>query len=180
MTKYVALLRGINVGGKNVIKMEALRTEFERMGFLSLKTYIQSGNVLFRSELKDTVKIERKIEKALKTKFNYAAKALVRSEEQMEGIVAHFPKIFGDSAWKHNVVFLSAAIDSAAILERFEIKKDIERIYYCKGVLFWSAKLEMITRSTMLKLSARKEYQEMTVRNVNTTKKISELMKTNH
>jgi uncharacterized protein (DUF1697 family) len=59
MTKYVALLRAINVGGNNIIKMDALRSEFEKMGFQSVKTYIQSGNVLFESDLSDKSEIEK-------------------------------------------------------------------------------------------------------------------------
>lgn len=177
MTKYVAFLRAINVGGNNIIKMEALRAEFEKMGFESVKTYIQSGNVLFESDLSDKLKIEKKIEKALAEKFKYNARVLIRSQKDMENIVSSFPKIFADSGWKHNVIFLSDLIDSKEILKKLETKgKEIEQTYYSQGVLFWSANMDTITRSNMLKLSTRKEYKEMTVRNINTTRKILELM----
>lgn len=174
---YVALLRGINVGGNNIIKMEALRTEFERMGFAQVSTYIQSGNVLFFSSIDDTDKIEKKLEKALSTRFNYKARVLVRSRREMQATVKHFPRRFADKNWKHNVIFLSKAIDSKNILKQRMIKKDIEEVAYYKGVLFWSAKLSDLTRSTMLKLSSRPEYKEMTIRNTNTTKKIVALLK---
>jgi uncharacterized protein (DUF1697 family) len=177
MTKYIAFLRGINVGGNNIIKMDRLREEFEKMGFLSVKTYIQSGNVIFQSELTDKIKIEKVIEKALASAFKYEAKVLVRSKKDMENTISHFPNIFQNPDWKHNVIFLSSAIDSKDILDKFVIKKDIEQLSYVPGVLFWSAELKTITRSSMLKLSARKEYKEMTVRNLNTTRKILELMK---
>jgi uncharacterized protein (DUF1697 family) len=173
---YVAFLRGINVGGKNIIKMEALRKEFEKAGFLSVTTYIQSGNVIFQSDMNDKADIEGKIEKALAARFKYEAKVLIRSKKDMENTISHLPLIIENPDWKHNVIFLSSAIDSKDIVNQFNIKKDIEQISYYKGVLFWSAKLETITRSTMIKLSARKEYKEMTVRNINTTKKILELM----
>lgn len=177
MTTYVAFLRGINVGGNNIIKMEALRAEFEKAGFRSVKTYIQSGNVIFQSDVTEKNSVEADIEKILSSKFKYKAKVLVRSKKEMENTIAHFPKIFGNPEWKHNVIFLSGAIDSKDILKKFEIKKEIEETSYFKGALFWSAKMDGITRSTMLKLSSRKEYKEMTVRNVNTTRKILELMK---
>ncbi len=176
MITYAAFLRGINVGGNNVIKMDALRGEFEKMGFLSVKTYIQSGNVLFQSDIKEKGKIEQKTEKELALRFSYDARVLVRSEKDMENTVSHFPEIFENPAWKHNVIFLSQAIDSKDILKQFDIKKDIEQVHYYKGVLYWSALVEKISRTTMLKLSSRKEYKEMTVRNVNTTKKIFALM----
>jgi len=176
MNQYVAFLRGINVGGNNIIRMDALRIEFERIGFHSVRTYIQSGNVIFKTESTDKNKIEKEIETALSIKFNYNAKVLIRSKKEMENTIAHFPPIFSDADWKHNVIFLSSIIDSKKILNQFDIKKEIEQISYYKGVLFWSANLAAITRSTMLKLSTRKEYKEMTVRNVNTTNKILALL----
>lgn len=177
MINYIAFLRGINVGGNNIIKMEDLRAAFEKMGLKKVKTYIQSGNVLFQSDLLETQKIEAIIEKELAKKFNYEAKVVVRSEKEMENIITHFPKIFENPDWKHNVIFLTKVIDSKDLLKQFEIKKDIEEVSYYKGVLYWSAMIEKISRSTMLKLSSRKEYKEMTVRNVNTTKKVYVLMK---
>lgn len=177
MTKYVALLRAINVGGNNIIKMDALRAEFEKMGFESVKTYIQSGNVLFESDLLSKLEIEKKIEKALAEKFKYNARVLIRSQKDMKNIVSNFPKIFSYENWKHNVIFLSNLIDSKKILQNLDTKgKEIEQTVYAKGVLFWSADMNTITRSNMLKLSTRKEYKEMTVRNINTTRKILELM----
>lgn len=173
---YVALLRAINVGGKNIIKMDALRDEFEKMGFLSIKTYIQSGNVIFQSDMTNKTKIEQKIEKALAARFSYDAKVLIRSKLEMKNTIAHFPQIFENSDWKHNVIFLCSTIDSKATLQRFETKKDIEQIFYHDGVLYWSAQLDQIAKSTMLKLSTRPEYKETTIRNINTTKKIFELM----
>lgn len=178
MEHYICFLRGINVGGNNIIKMEALRKEFEAMGFHSVKTYIQSGNVIFQSEKKDKEKLEVIIEKALSKKFNYAARVVVRSAEEIENTIIHFPEIFKNTLWKHNVMFLCKEIDSEDILSKFELKKDIEHFSYYKGVLFWSAQTDMFARTTMAKLSSRKEYQFMTIRNVNTTNKIFELMKT--
>jgi uncharacterized protein (DUF1697 family) len=177
MIKYIAFLRGINVGGNNIIKMEDLRIAFEKTGFQSVRTYIQSGNVLFQSGIKDEQKIEITIEKELAKKFNYEAKVIVRSEKEMENIISHFPEIFENPNWKHNIMFLSKNIDSKNILKQFEIKNEIEEISYYKGVIYWSAKIKKISRSTMIKLSSRKEYKEMTVRNVNTAKKVFALMK---
>ena len=176
MIKYVSLLRGINVGGKNIIKMDALRAEFEKMDFMSVKTYIQSGNVIFQSDITDKEKIEKKIEHELTVRFKYDSKVLVRSNIDIENTISHFPGIFANPDWKHNVIFLSSVIDSKDLLNQFEIKNDIEQIDYYNGVLFWSARLDKITKSTMLKLSTRKVYKEMTVRNVNTTNKIFALM----
>ena len=68
--KYLALLRGINVGGKNIIKMDELKKIFEGMKFTDVKTYIQSGNVIFLDYENDQIKIQKKIERSLFKKLN--------------------------------------------------------------------------------------------------------------
>lgn len=173
---YVAFLRGINVGGKNIIKMEALRAEFEKIGFQSVKTYIQSGNIIFQSNMTDQKKIEKLIEAKLAKALKYQVKVLIRSAKELENVTKNFPKIFSHPDWKHNIIFLSDKINSKNILKKFQLKDDIEENSYFNGTLYWSARWDKITRSTMLKLSAKPEYQEMTVRNINTVKKIFELM----
>jgi uncharacterized protein (DUF1697 family) len=176
MRTYIAFLRGINVGGNNIIKMDALRQAFMDMGFTEVATYIQSGNVVFVSNKTNCIRIEKQIERVLSTRFGYLARVLVREKKEMEATVAHLPKIFSSKTWKHNVIFLSNKIDSPTIVKKFQIKKDIEQVRYYKGVLFWSARLTGLTRSTMIKLARFSEYKEMTVRNVNTIKKIAEMM----
>lgn len=176
MTIYVAFLRGINVGGKNIIKMEDIRNTLTKAGFEWVRTYIQSGNIIFQSEMKKKNEIEKKMEKLLSEKFTYSAKVIIRSKEDMEKTIIHFPKIFENKERKHNVIFLSDTIDTKDIRKNLEIKKDIEALSYCPWTLFRSAKIDAITRSKMIKLSTRSEYKEMTVRNINTTKKILELM----
>jgi len=177
METYVAFLRGINVGGNNIIKMVDLKSAFEDMKFKNVKTFIQSGNVIFQTNIAETQKIEATLEAALSKRFNYNARVLVRSKKEMEDTIKSFPKIFKDETWKHNVIFISHLLDNSDTVSKFQIKHDIEKIGYAKGVLFWSAKMEKISNSTMLKLSSKKEYKEMSVRNLNTTRKIVELMK---
>ena len=176
MQKYLALLRGINVGGNNIIKMEVLKVEFKKLGFKNVKTYIQSGNVIFNSEIIDKTEIEKVIEKGLSEKFNYKAKVLIRSKADLEHTVTNFPPIFNNPDYKHNVIFLSQSLNHPEIVNQFTLKSDIEQLSYSDGTLYWSAALATLTKSTMVKLSARKEYQEMTVRNINTTRKLLELL----
>jgi len=75
------------------------------------------------------------------------------------------------------VIFLRHTIDSKDILRELELKQDIEEVVYCPGALFWSAQISELTRTNMLKLSSRKMYLDMTIRNQNTTRKLYELMK---
>ena len=174
---YVALLRGINVGGNNMIKMSALKVSFERLGFKDVSTYINSGNVLFKTNEADPRKVEKTIERMLAAEYRLPCKVVVRSDKEMASLVKKLPKDWtGDKEWRYNVIFLRHTVDAKDIVSHFRPKPEIEKVTYVPGTLLWSARAEDLTRSAMLKLSSHKMFQEMTVRNLNTTKKLNELM----
>jgi len=103
---------------------------------------------------------------------------VVRSLSEMEKLVQSLPRNWkDDSAWRYNVIFLRHTLDSEKILAELEVKKDIEEVVYCPGALLWSAQVSELNRTNMLKLSSKKMYQDMTVRNLNTTRKLYEIMK---
>src|ERR1700730_6737575 len=108
MNVYVALLRGINVGGNNLIKMLALKACFEAQGLRDVATYIQSGNVLFTAGRSNQLALTRQIEKALSKTFTYQSRVVVRSLEQMKAIGEEAPKGFGGrpAAYRYDVIFL--------------------------------------------------------------------------
>ncbi len=89
--KYAAFLRGINVGGKNKIKMETLREMFAALGFKNVKTYINSGNVTFETAKTDDVKLAAKIESAIEKEFVLKIKVLMRTIDEIKAIVANNP-----------------------------------------------------------------------------------------
>lgn len=115
MNRFVALLRGINVGGKNLIKMADLKACFEALGFENVSTYIQSGNVLFNADKPDRATLESRIEEALSKTFNYESRVVVRSHKQMKEIVARAPEGFGDhpGTYRYDVIFLKAPLTAA-------------------------------------------------------------------
>ena len=175
---FVALLRGINVGGNNMIRMSSLKASFEKMGFKDVTTYINSGNIIFRSKEGDARKLEGNIERMLSREYELACKVVVRSFSEIANLVEHLPKNWGDDErWRYNVMYLRHSIDSADVLDLLEIKKDIEQVSYCPGTLLWSGRVSEVTRTSMNKLPGKKIFQDMTVRNLNTTKKLYELMK---
>ena len=175
---FVALLRGINVGGNNMIRMSSLKASFEKMGFKDVTTYINSGNIIFRSKEGDARKLEGNIERMLSREYQLACKVVVRSFSEIANLVEHLPKNWGDDErWRYNVMYLRHSIDSADVLDLLEIKKDIEQVSYCPGTLLWSGRVSEVTRTSMNKLPGKKIFQDMTVRNLNTTKKLYELMK---
>ena len=89
--EYVAFLRGINVGGKNKIKMEALREVCAGIGFENVKTYINSGNIIFKTRKTDDKKLAEKIEKTIEREFGLQIKTIVRSMSEIEAIVKNNP-----------------------------------------------------------------------------------------
>jgi uncharacterized protein (DUF1697 family) len=178
-TTYVALLRGINVGGNNVIPMAALSKTFEGIELSSVKTYIQSGNVLFQTAETDPRVLEVRLERALTRAHRYEAKVVVRSLAEMAVVIEGLPSAWkrADVTMRYNVLFLRHEIDSEAILDGLSPKGNLERVSYAPGVLYWSARTSDLARTAMVKLSSKAIYKQLTVRNLNTTKKIFDLMR---
>ena len=161
-----------------MISMRSLKESFEATGFTNVATYINSGNIIFTTKENDARKLEQKIEQVLSHDYQLDSKVVVRSLAEMEKLVKSLPPGFnGDSKWRYNVIFLRHSIDSEKILADLPIKSDIEEIFYRPGTVLWSAQASEASRSNMVKLSSRKIYQDMTIRNLNTTKKLYELMK---
>ena len=89
--KYVAFLRGINVGGKNKIKMETLRERCSALGFENVKTYINSGNLIFETAKIDDLKLAAQIETAIEKEFGLQIKVIVRTIAEIENIIKNNP-----------------------------------------------------------------------------------------
>lgn len=175
---FVALLRGVNVGGNNMISMSSLKESFTQLGFKQVTTYINSGNIIFKSKEDNLRKLEEKIEQMLSKEYQLDSKVVVRSLPEMEKLVKSLPQSWGDdTSWRYNVIFLRHTIDSEKILVDLPAKSDIEQIAYRPGALLWSAQASELNQTSMVKLASRKIYKDMTVRNLNTTKKLYELMK---
>lgn len=160
-----------------MIRMSSLKASFERMGFEDVTTYINSGNIIFQTKEGDARKLERNIERMLSKEYQLECKVVVRSFFEMASLVKNLPKNWNDERWRYNVMYLRHSIDSEKVLDLLEPKSDIERVVYCPGALLWSVRASDVTQTSMFKLSSKKIFQDMTVRNLNTTKKLYELMK---
>jgi len=172
------LLRGVNVGGNNMISMKSLKESFEAMGFTNVSTYINSGNIIFQSKEDDPRKLEKKIEQMLSSEYQLESKVVLRSLPELEKLVKALPQNWGDNSdWRFNVIFLRHSIDSEKILDELPANSDIEEVLYRPGTLLWSVQASEANRSKFVKLSTRKSFKDMTVRNLNTTRKLYELMK---
>ena len=175
---YLALLRGINVGGKNQIKMAELKVCLEKAGFENLKTFIQTGNIVFRSDKQDPSKIADLIKQTIKKTFKLDVPTLVLNHEQVRKIVTGLPASFGkDPDWKYNVLFLIPPYDVDDIIKSIgALKPDIETLLAGDGVIYQSMSRKLLGKTTTGKLPANSTYKKMTIRNLNTTRKLLTLM----
>jgi uncharacterized protein (DUF1697 family) len=117
MPVYIALLRGINIGPNKRIKMDALRKSFETLGFEQVKTYIQSGNVVFKARKSSPPVLGKKIEAQIVTDFGFSVSVLVRTGDELAQTIAANPflKQRGIDIEKLHVTFLSGAPEAPAI-----------------------------------------------------------------
>jgi uncharacterized protein (DUF1697 family) len=178
MNGYVALLRGINVGGKNLIKMTDLKVCLEDLGFEDVHTYIQSGNVLFNAAGSDQAKLTRQVEDALSKSFDYEARVVVRSRRQMKDVVTHAPKGFGSdpATYRYDVIFLKEPLTAAKAMESVTTKEGVDQAFAGKGVLYFSRLISRASQSHLARIITMPVYKSMTIRNWNTTTKLLNMM----
>jgi uncharacterized protein (DUF1697 family) len=179
MARYVALLRGINVGGKNPIPMPALKAAFEEHGFDDVLTYIQSGNVVFSTTISKQSDLARRIERMLSTAFDhYDASIVLRSRTQMRAIVEGAPKGFGSqpARYRYDVLFLKAPLTARTVVSNVPTKEGVDRIWPGTGVVYFSRLASRAVQSRLSRVVSMPIYQQMTLRNWNTTTKLAELV----
>jgi uncharacterized protein (DUF1697 family) len=178
MRGYIALLRGINVGGKNLIKMPALKACFEANGFEDVATYIQSGNVLFSSPETRTAELSRRIEKMLDDAFDYVPTVVVRNRTQMRAVVESAPEGFGaePTTYRYDVIFLKEPLTAKVAMKSVPTKPGVDEAHAGTGVLYFSRLIAKATQSQLNKIISSPIYPSVTIRNWNTTTKLLRMM----
>lgn len=178
MNQYVALLRGINVGGKNLIKMMDLSACFQAQGFQGVRTYIQSGNVIFRAGEADRANLTGPIEEALSKTFDYESSVVLRSLEEMKDIIAFAPEGFGSepAAYRYDVIFLKEPLTAPDAMRSVTTREGVDQAFAGNGVLYFSRLISRASQSYLTRIIGMPIYQSMTIRNWNTTTKLLELM----
>jgi len=174
--RYVALLRGINVGGRTLVKMADLKACFEELGFEDVSTYIASGNVLFESG-EDAAGLATMIEAAIEERFELPVKVVVLDRASYARIVKAIPKPWiGDASLRANVAFVRRGTDAKAVVRDLEPDPAVEEVKAIKGAILWATRRDALNQSVMRKLIGGATYKELTVRNLNTTLKLHELL----
>lgn len=175
---YVALLRGINVGGNTKIAMPQLKTCFEELDFTNVKTYINSGNVIFETRAQSAPKLCAAIEKSIETSFGLAVPVIVMTQAEINKILAEVPTDWVNSSdEKTDVMFLWDHVDLTSVLDQLKPNPDLETLKVLPRALVWNVMRKNVTKSKILKMIGTPLYKSMTVRNINTVRKLAALMK---
>jgi uncharacterized protein (DUF1697 family) len=177
--KYLALLRGINVGGKNKISMSELRLVFEEAGCRNVATYINSGNVLFEADQTPDA-IASNIEALLPRRFQLDSeliKLLVLSKDELEAVIKNAPKGFGTEPAKYycDAIFLMG-ISVEDAMPVFSPRDGVDKIWSGHGVIYSQRLAALRVKSRLSKIAATPLYKSMTIRSWGTTQKLLQLM----
>lgn len=175
--KFIALLRGINVGGHNKVAMVELKKCFESLGFDKVATYINSGNVIFESSKSDKAKLVRLCEDGIEKQFGFRIVCSVISAAELKSALKRAPDWWGtDSNASHNALFVIAPKTAREIVGSFgKPKPEYEKVSVSEPIIFWSAARETIGRSRYSRIVGTEAYRSVTIRNANTTRKLAEL-----
>ena len=173
---YVALLRGINVGGNNKINMQQLKLVFLDAGMQNVTTYINSGNIIFSNDKLTQNELVALLESAILSSFKLPIKVLLRDSRNISIVVDALPLSWkNDTAVKCDVMFLWDAVDKPGLLDGLT-NHVIEDIAYRPGAILWRIDRSNVSKSKIPKLVGKGLYKNMTIRNCNTVRAIYAIM----
>lgn len=178
--KYIILLRGINISGKNKISMGELKSELEKK-YKNVSTYLNSGNVIFESEIKDKEMIMNDIYQIVKNKFDLEIPVFVMTADELEDILYHMPEWWGTGNKEiyDNLIFIIPPTEYKEVYNAiWEPKQDIEKIEVYKNSIFWSFDLKNYRKSNWWVKTASTDIKDrITIRTANTMRKVLEISK---
>jgi uncharacterized protein (DUF1697 family) len=173
--RYVALLRGINVGGNALIKMSDLKACCEGLGLEAVSTFIASGNVLFEADGKWLVE---KIEAGLEKRFGLPVKVVLRSAKQMRQVVERAPAGFGKqpAKFRYDAWFVKEPLTAAEVVSHLKPREGVDRVWAGEGVVYASRLIAKASQSRLAKVISSPVYRSITIRNWNTTTQLATLL----
>jgi uncharacterized protein (DUF1697 family) len=172
----LALLRGINVGGRNRVEMPRLRTVFESVGCREVRTYINSGNVIFEHDGARS-RLRASLEQAVEAEFGFPVRLILRDADGLRALAASIPAAWReDATMRCYVMFLWDEVDDPSVLDDITVRSGIDDVVYLPGTIVWRVDRDVLTRSGMMRLTGDDLYTRMTIRNVNTVRALVGLM----
>lgn len=176
MERYIALLRGVNVGGHNKIPMPHLRAALEKDGLSEVSTYINSGNLLFCCDGISTTQLQAQCRRVIQTEFGLDIAVAVLSAKDYVQALCHAPAWWGSEPdYKNNVIVVIAPAGAADLVGEVGAREEYEKVAYHGQVIFWSAPLKTFSRTRWSKVVTSSAYGSITVRNANTARKLLQL-----
>lgn len=158
--------------------MADLKVCFESMGFAEVVTFIQSGNILFKAAEKDKTRLTTKIEGVLSERFSYKSRVVMVTHKELKKVVQGAPKGFGKDhgKYRYDVIFLKEPLTPKEAMKDVSTKEGLDNAYIGKSVLYFSRLISKASQSHLTKTIKLPVYQNMTIRNWNTTTKLLALM----
>jgi uncharacterized protein (DUF1697 family) len=178
LEKYIALLRGINIGGKNKISMPELKLAFEEIGFLDVITYINSGNVIFSSNTQDKNEMIRKSVSIIKDKFKISIPVTIISAKELSDVLKHAPEWWNTDNKEiyDNAIFVISPTTTDEVFAAVgDANPEYEKVGSHGNVIFWSASLKTFNKARWSKIAGSSVNNNVTIRTANTTRKLLEL-----
>lgn len=173
-SRYLALLRAINVGGSRIIKMEDLRRALKMPGISDIATYIQSGNLVFRSPETDAAVLQRKIEAKIRKSFGFEVATFIRTTAAMKDVLKHNPfgDIQADKTIQLYVAYLERAPEKALQQDFLALENPVDRFHFAGSELYWLNHKSLGESKMSGGVIEKKLKMKATVRNWATTKKL--------
>lgn len=157
--------------------MKELKAVLEKAGMTDVRTYINSGNVIFSSARRSKEQLARRVERAIAKHFGFPVEVLVRDLKSMRTVVKAIPAGWkDDSTMRCYVMFLWNDVAKPSVIKQLDIKAGLDDVKYAAGAIIWRVDRKVLTRSGMMKLTSAPLYKRMTIRNCNTARKLLELM----
>ncbi len=179
MIRYIALLRGINISGKNKISMPELKAALSEKGFADVKTYLNSGNVIFSDDETDVVKLAERIRAIIFETFHLEIPVFFISKDELKCLLSKAPVWWGSDSKDiyDNLIFAIAPHCIETVAEKIgEPSEKIEKIQICGNAAFWSFERKLYAKANWWKKTATPGIGEMiTIRTANTLRKIAEM-----
>ena len=179
MKRYIALLRGINISGKNKIAMSELKASFVEMGYTAVSTYLNSGNVIFLSNIDDKDILSNSIKSMIKSKFELDIPVFIISQEELDDLLNNAPDWWGNDNKEiyDNLIFMSPFLSYDEFYNEVGNPKDeYEKVHHYKNSIFWSFSRKDYQKTNWWSKTASSNISHLvTIRTANTMRKVLEI-----
>jgi uncharacterized protein (DUF1697 family) len=166
----------VNVGGKSIVSMAAIKQALVDGGLADVRTYINSGNVIFTTRASNTQKLAARVEKALEEHTRMPIKVLVMDHKALKKLVAAIPRNWvDDKTMRTYVLLLWKELDSPKILEWLPVRPGVDNVRYAPGAVIWQVDRKDVAKSRMNTIVGTPNYKLITIRSANTMRKLDEL-----